>query len=67
MVMSDNHKALFGLILGSGDEGRSEDVVSELMTVLLRIAAEEKSEEVSQACCACLGELGAIDPARVNM
>ena len=38
-----------------------------LPQVLLRLSAEEKSDDLSQAVCACLGELGAIDPARVTI
>lgn len=33
----------------------------------MRLSAEESIEDVSQIVCACLGELGAIDPARVSI
>ncbi|EWM21622.1 hypothetical protein Naga_100012g20 [Nannochloropsis gaditana] len=65
-MLRESRQQVCDLILGANDTA-AEDVVSELLTVLLRLSAEESIEDVSQIVCACLGELGAIDPARVSI
>lgn len=43
----------------------STDLVSLLLSSLLRLCAQESDDRVRNFCGVCLGELGAIDPARI--
>lgn len=62
-VLKAGRGHLFDLVAGSDV---AEDVVSELLTALLRLRMDSDPAH-RLTCCACLGELGAIDPARVSV
>lgn len=45
----------------------STDLVSQLLGSLLRLCSMENDNEIRNVCGICLGEIGAIDPARVSI
>jgi len=63
-LLRTSRPALYGLISGSDT---AEDVISDLVTMLLRMCPDETEKDVRIACCICLGEIGAVDPARLNV
>eukprot|EP00952_Eustigmatos_sp_NYUAD-ZCMA_P002094 9365-Eustigmatos_ZCMA.PRE.1 len=65
VTLQKGRQQLFLLVTGNDE---ADDLISEIMTKLLRLNAQDNRQEtVMMACCACLGELGAVDPARVNV
>ena len=62
MVSSSAQQAAY-----SGQAGASGRVVSQLLGHLLELSVRETVSEVIDACGACLGEIGAVDPGLVRV
>jgi serine/threonine-protein kinase ATR len=73
IVISEKKKEIYKVLsranasAGSTQFLDTENFVTLILKDLLLLAAKENEERVLLSCAACLGELGAIDPARVNI
>lgn len=68
-LLCSNRKEIAAMMIG--EESADADVISNLVTALMRGCVEESRTAVSQklkmACALCLGELGAIDPVKLQV
>ncbi len=68
-VLHSKRKDIDAMLLG--EAAQDADVISSLVTALLRGCVEESRTAMSQrlkmACAECLGELGAIDPVKLQV
>ena len=66
-VLQDNEMLIHSRFVSAGGNDAASNVVMLLLTKLLDVCRRTSSASVRQRCALCLGQVGAVDPSRVNL
>lgn len=66
-AIRESRSLLFATELEGHSSSRPRGVLSTLVASLLALCARENDSAAKEACARCLGEIGAVDPARVSV